>query len=462
MASITATTRALKSRLRDSNDPLDGLLDEQLLHELCRAIGHSWRCCFWRPTVVILTFLRQVLLPQCSCRQTVAITIAAARAARPSEDGQGPSDDPSAYSQARQRLPLALLEKLAGRLASGLAQPDQLWHGHPVRVVDGSGVSMPDTPALQEVFPQPTSQAKGCGFPVARLVAMFCWASGALLSLVSGSLAIGELALFRRLFDQLKPNDLVLADRLFGNYTELALLQGRGVYVVCRVNAARRLDLRRGQRLAKGDHRLIWTRPKQVPMGLAMQDWNALPQTLTVRVVRIKTVCQRGFRSRRIDLVTTLFDSAVYPPEALAELYRQRWLVELNLRSLKITLGMDVLRCQSPEMVRKEIAMHQIAYNLIRMLMVRAARTHGVDLQRLSFAGTQQRLLAWLPHWTPTATIRAHCHWIHQFLAAIAADTLPTRPGRNEPRAIKRRRKSYPYLVHPRHQARKTAWYDKR
>lgn len=457
MASIRATTRALKARLYDSKDSLDGLLDEPLIHELCQAVGHSWRRCFWQPTVVLLTFLRQVLLPQCSCRQTVAYTTAAR-----SGDEPGPSDDPSAYSQARQRLPLTLLVKLSQRLVSNLAQPDHLWRGHRVRVVDGSSVSMPDTPALQEVFPQPTSQAQGCGFPAARLVAMFCWASGALLALVSDSLAVGELALFRRLFDQLQSGDVVLADRLFGNYSELAMLRGRGVYAVCRVNAARRLDLRRGQRIAKGDHRLIWTRPKQIPMGLPLPDWEALPETLTVRVVRVETVCRRGFRKRRIDLVTTLLDAEAYPPEALAELYRQRWWIELNLRSLKTTLGMDVLRCQSPEMVRKEIAMHQIAYNLIRTLRVQAARTHEVDVQRLSFAGTQQRLLAWLPHWNSAATTHAHHQWIHPFLATVAADTLPVRPDRHEPRAVKRRRKSYPYLVHPRHHARNTACYDKR
>lgn len=459
MASITATTRTLKSRLCDSHDPLDGLLDEPLIHELCRAIGHSWRCCFWRPTIVILTFLRQVLLPQCSCRQTVAFTTAAT--ARPGDERR-PSDDPSAYSQARQRLPLALLERLAARLASDLTQPDRRWCGHRVRVVDGSSVSMPDTPALQEAFPQPTSQSPGCGFPVARLVAMFCWTSGALLAMVSDSLAIGELALFRRLFDHLEADDVVLADRLFGNYTELALLERRGVHVVCRVNAARRLDLRCGTRIGKQDHRLIWTRPRAVPLGLALQDWNALPPTLTVRIVRVQTVCRRGFRKRRIDLVTTLQDPIAYPPEALAELYRQRWLVELNLRSLKTTLGMDVLRCQSPTMVRKEIAMHPIAYNLIRALMVQAARTHEVDPQRLSFAGTQQRLLAWLPLWIPTTKPRTPHPWMSYFLAVIAHDVLPDRPDRNEPRAIKRRRKSFPYLVHCRYQARNTAWYDKR
>jgi hypothetical protein len=462
MASIAATTRALKARVQDSADPLDELLDEQLVDDLCQAVGHSWRRCFWQPTVVILTFLRQVLLPQCSCRQTVAYTTAAARAAAPDGDESVPSDDPSAYSQARQRLPLALLEKLAHRLASSLTQPDELWRGHRVRVVDGSSVSMPDTPALQQEFPQPSSQAKGCGFPVARLVAMFCWASGALLSLVTGSLAIGELALFRQMFDQLQPNDLILADRLFGNYAELAMLCARHVYAVCRVNAARRIDRRRGTRIGDQDYLFTWSRPKQRPMGLTDEEWSAIPETQTVRIVRVETVCRRGFRKRTIELVTTLLDAKAYPPEALAELYRQRWLVELNLRSLKTTLGMDVLRCQSPDMARKEIAMHQIAYNLIRALMVQAARTHEVDLRRLSFAGTQQRLLAWLPHWNAAATTRAHHRWIHQCLDAIAADTLPDRPDRHEPRAVKRRRKNYPYLVHPRPRARKTAWYDKR
>jgi len=395
MASFAARARNLKRHLSHSSADLRGVLSEPRINELCRTVGHSWRDCFWRPTIVILTFLRQVLLPACSCRQTVACTLAdpaLAPAQRPR-----PAADPSAYSQARQRLPRALLERLARELSDQLAEPDRRWRGHRVRVVDGTGVSMPDTPELQAVFPQPATQAPGCGFPVARLLAVFCWCSGALLELLVDDLHVGELTLFRRLLAAFEPQDVVLADRLYGNYAELAELQSRGVHAVCRVNRARRVDLRQGTRLGPHDRRMVWQKPKDGPADLTPQHWAPLPDRLTVRVVRITTECRRAFRQHRIDIVTTLLDPVDYPPEALGELYRERWLAELNLRSLKTTLGMDVLRCRSPEMVRKELAIFHVVYNSIRLLMMQAARAHQVDPHRLSFAGTRQRLLAWLP-----------------------------------------------------------------
>lgn len=460
MASFAARARNLKGRLPHSTADLKDVLSEQRIDELCRAVGHTWRDCFWRPSVVIITFLRQVLLPSCSCRQTVACTLADPTLTPVRR--HRPVDDPSAYSQARQRLPLALLERLVRDLSHELAEPDRRWHGHRVRVVDGTGVSMPDTPELQAVFPQPSSQAPGCGFPVARLLAVFCWCSGALLELLVDELHIGELTLFRRLLACFAPGDLVLADRLYGNYGELALLQARAVHAVCRVNRARRVDLRQGTRLGKDDRRMVWTRPTTRPADLTPPQWAQLPKRLTIRVVRITTECRRAFRKRRIDIVTTLLDPVAYPPEALGELYRERWLAELNLRSLKTTLGMDVLRCRSPQMVRKELAVFHVVYNLIRVLMRQAARVHDVDPQRLSFAGTRQRLLAGLPRGLATRGQPAYRRWLAGLLADIAADTLPERPGRHEPRAIKRRRKSFPYLVHPRHRAQKTAHYDKR
>ena len=460
MASFAAGARNLKSQLQFSIATLEALLSEEYIAVLCDAVGHRWRACYWRPAVVLLTFLRQVLVPHCSCRQTVALSLADPAFAAPRR--RRPHGDPSAYSQARQRLPQAFFERLARGLTQRLEEPDRRWRGHRVRVVDGSSVSMPDTPDLQRVFPQPTTQAKGCGFPVARLLAVFCWNTGAWLELVVDSLKVGELTLLRRILDVFKPGDVVLGDRLYGNYADLALLQARGVHAVCRVNRARRIDLRAGRRLGRHDRLMTWRRPTGCRRSLTPSEMEQLPETLTVRIVRITTECRRAWRRRRIDLVTTLLDPVAYPPEALSELYRQRWLAELNLRSLKTTLGMDVLRCKSPEMVRKELLVFQIAYNLIRTLMRQAARTHQTDLQQLSFAGTRQRLLAGLPRWSAARSRRAQMQFVRQLLADIAEDPLPRRPNRHEPRAIKRRRKSFPYLVHVRHVAQKTAHYDKR
>ncbi len=465
MTSLTLASPTLKRQIVQNGVVIPGVLDAESILALSAAVGHRWRRCFWNPVTVILTFLRQVLAPNCACRQAVAVTLA--------EDSVGPSPlpytpaaersaEPGAYSQARQRLPLALFAKLARHVADSVHKQAERWRSHRVWVVDGSGVSMPDTPELQNAFPQPASQKPGCGFPVAHLVGLFCWSSGALVHLAIDSRRVGELNLFRRLYQWLQADDVVVGDRLYGNYYELAALSSRGVHAVCRVNRARKVDFRRGRRLGKGDRLVTWRRPKQSARGVSRDAWQQLPQTLTLRVVRLNTYCKRAWRRRRIDLVTTLLDPAAYPAEALSELYRERWLAELDLRSLKTTLGMDVLRCKSEEMVRKEIAMHQIAYNLIRLLMQAAARRHGGDPQRLSFAGTQQRLLAAFPMLPFLPTPQAQRAFATRLLAWIAADILPRRPGRHEPRAIKRRRKSFPWLVHPRDQARKTDHYDKR
>ncbi len=467
MNSLAIYGRELQSQLQNST-ALAGLVDEALIHEVCRATGHRWRRCFWQPAVVILTFLRQVLQTDCSCRRTVAMTVAdsAAGDVELGSAGQGlVSDEPSAYSQARQRLGLGVLEGLNSRVDARLQETvgcTHLWCGRRVQVVDGSSVSMPDTPKLQRAFPQPSGQKKGCGFPVARLVALFSWASGGLVQLAVDSLRVGEANLFRRLYDSLCSGDVILGDRLYGSYYDMASLKRRGVDSVFRRHASRSMNFRGGRRLGKGDHIVEWHRPRSKPAAISAKDWSLIPETMEVRHVRV-IADTRGFRTRKLELVTTLLDAAAYPVKELARLYRDRWVAELNLRSLKTTLGMDILRCKSVSMIYKEIAMHMIAYNLIRLLMAQAAGLHGRNLHRLSFAGTQQRLLAVLPHLNLCAPSLQQRRLVERLLKLIAADELPHRPNRIEPRAVKRRRKSYPYLVHPRRQARKLSdFYDKR
>lgn len=462
MTSLTQTTPRFKHQILQSGATVPAVLDEPVIRELTRAVGYRGRACFWNPVVVVLTFLRQVLTRDCSCRQAVAMTLAAADAPPYRAARRRRSADPSAYSQARQRLPGILLERLARRVADQLHQHARRWHGHRIWVVDGTGVSMPDTPELQAAFPQPVSQKPGCGFPVANLVGLFCWSTGALVHWAIDNRHVGELTLFRRLYRWLQPNDLVVGDRLYGNYYELAALSARGVQAVCRINHARKVDFRRGGRLGAHDRLVTWKRPKHPATGVSREAWRRLPETLTLRIVRVNVYCRRAWRRRRIELVTTLLDPAAYPASVLSELYRERWLAELDLRSLKTTLGMDVLRCQSPAMVRKELAMHQIAYNLIRLLMWTAAERHAVDASRLSFAGTQQRILAILPFASRARSSREQARLVADLLGDIAADRVPNRPDRHEPRATKRRRRSFPWLVHPRHAARKTAHYDKR
>jgi hypothetical protein len=404
-----------------------------------------------------VTFLLQVLSVEKTLRAAVSSLLVQLRSCGQTDL---PSADPTGYCQARQRVPGSVLTDLSKDLAqqmSALPTKDGRWHGHRVRQVDGTTVSMPDTEPLQKEFPQPEAQKPGCGFPVARLVTLFCWATGAVLRCAIGNLRTSEIALLRRhSAEWLIPGDLLLADRHYCSYVDIARLNAIGVVVVFRLHARRPVDFRRGKRLGRDDQIVTWTRPEYwLPsFGVTPEEFEALPETLTLRQIRITTV-PRGFRSRTIVVVTTLLDPIAYPADDIRALFRDRWTVELNLRAIKIALGMDVLRGQSPEVVRKEITMHLLAYNLIRLLMWRAARDHGKDLHRLSFTGTVHRLRTALPFFMALVGCSAarRTDLLNQLLKWIADDVLPDRPNRCEPRRKKRRPKQYSLLNKPR------AWY---
>jgi hypothetical protein len=309
---------------------------------------------------------------------------------------------------------------------------------------------MPDTAENQKAYPQPGSQKPACGFPVMKLVGLFCLASGALLEVVRGTLLVHESQLFRQLWTHLNPRDLLLADRAFCSFFSIYSLQKRGVDSVMRLHQRRRVDFRRGKRLGKDDILLNWTKPAQRPETLTAEEFRALPTTLTVRQIRL-TPNIKGFRVRTIILVTTLLDPIAFPAEALGELYFQRWSVELHFREIKTLLRLDVLRCLTPQMVHKELLLHLIAYNLIRCLMQQAAICHHVDLSRISFKGT----LDTLHHFADAiravdGKTRQQAQLYNEMLRVIALDQLPIRPYRSEPRAKKRRPKNYHLLTEPR------------
>jgi hypothetical protein len=464
MTSITSFARRLKKQMQSPALALE-LVNPADVEIACAAAGHRWRECFWTPFVTVLTFLRQVLHGNCSCRQAVALTLATlaetASAVTEEEEEDQMSGEPSAYSQARQKLPQAVMETMNRRLVGRVqkqASAAQHWYGREVVIVDGSSVSAPDTLELQKAFPQPSGQKPGCGFPVLRLLAIFCWASGSLLDWAADSLHVGELALLRRLLHRLAPGTVVLGDTYYGSYYDLVLLQRHGLDGVYHWHQRRPTDLRRGTRLGRGDHWVTWTKPCILPRGISPKEWSCVPETLTVRHVQV-VIDTPGFRSRTLDLVTTLMDPQTFPVAVLADLYRDRWLVELNLRSLKTTLRMEVLKGQSVEMIRKELLAYQLAYNLIRWLMWQAAQIHGVDVRRLSFAGTQQRVLAALPYLALCRTGAKCRRMTTLLLARIAADIVPDRPNRLEPRAVKRRPKNYRRLTKPRALARTMAYF---
>lgn len=449
MAHLRHWQRQLKSQLV-GHAPIDPLLRPELIEEDCRQEGYCWRSSFWSPGTTLITFLLQVLSAEKTLRSGVAALIAQLAAQGKTDL---PSGDASAYCQARIRLPGQAVTRMIGRVADAMrcvVGPDSGWLGHRVWVIDGSSVSMPDTPELQKAFPQPKGQARGCGFPVAQIVAAFCWTTGALEDLVIDNTRPHELNLVRRLYDRFGPGDVVLADRAYSAWVDMVSLAQRGVYCVFRLHQARKPDFRKGKRLGPDDQLVSWPRPRQwlASFGISRQAFEQLPETLAVRLVRIKHT-PKGFRSRTVVVVTTLLDPIETPADDVRTLYRDRWTAELNLRNLKTTLGMDVLRAQSLDVVRKEIAMHVLAYNLIRLLMWHAAREHGRDLHRMSFTGTLHRLRCMLPY-LMAGTGRRVTRLLTWLLLWIAADTVPDRPNRIEPRRRKRRPKNYSLLTKPR------------
>jgi hypothetical protein len=456
MVSIAHYARVLKSQLEDSHKILSDSWGQDQIESACRDCGHHWRERVWNPLQTVWTFLLQVLWVDSSCRAAVAMTLGQWAAKQQSLDC---SPDPSAYCQARQRLPLEVIRrgvKTVGQRLREKVGSRHLWCGRRVWMVDGSSCSMPDTPSLQKAFGQPSGQAPGCGFPVAKIVAMFCWASGAVLDAAVGPWWSSELLLWRRLWYLLPPGDVVLGDRYYCSFGDLAGLRQRGVDGVFRLHQRRPADFRCGQRLGREDRLVTWRRPlcPQRPRGMTVQQWRLLPEELTVRLLRVH-VNVAGFRSRVILVATTLLDPVAYPAERIAALYRDRWTVELRLREIKTTLGMDVLRGHSPDIVGKEIYLHLLAYNLIRTLMWQAAAMHGRDLHRLSFAGTVDRLNALLPYlWLYQGTAEARRLYA-LLLEWIAHEPLPHRPNRMEPRAVKRRPKEYALLNKPRAEMRK-------
>jgi hypothetical protein len=410
--------------------------------------AHSRRR-FFPQSLTFWAFLSQVLSPESPCRETVRKVQAWYAARRQSRPGSGTA----AYCRARSRLSHDTLLSIHRHTADALQRRvtnAQLWCGRHVKVVDGTGVSMPDTPKNQKAFPQPSNQKKGCGFPVAKLVGCFCLASGALLHWVEGTLHVHESQLFRRLFAFFLTDDVVLTDRGLCSYVHIALLSRASIDTVMRLHQARPADLRKGKRLGPNDRRVTWQKPQQRPRGCTVTDWRRVPDTLTLRLVYV-SISAPGFRTQSLVVVTTLTDPIRYPAAELARLYLRRWAVELFFRDIKITLGMDVLRCQTPAMVRKEIVMHAIAYNLIRALMQQAAALYHVPIERLSFKGSVDTLRQWAETLNAASgKPREQARLFNQLLQVLAEDILPYRPDRAEPRVRKRRPKAYPLMTHPR------------
>lgn len=439
--------RRIDTTLRHLRQDLTRHLDEDAVHRACHDLGHVWRACILTPFAIVHWFLLQVLHGNTALNH---ITLLARR-----------QFTDAAYCLARARLPLAVFQALLRHVVGALlprTEAEGRWHGHRTFLIDGSTFSMPDTPELQKHFGQPGNQAPGCGFPVAKILALFHAGTGTLLRVTAAPLRSHEMARVDGVHPTLKPGDVLVGDRGFCSYAHLALLLGRGIHAVLRIHQRQIVDFAPGRPHAKpGDKRapkgaphsrwvralgpcdqvVEWFKPQERPEWMTAEQYAALPATIAVREVRYR-IARAGFRTRVVTLVTTLLDAERYSAKALSEVYFSRWRVEQDLRDLKQTMEMDVLRCKTVDGILKELTVYAIVYNLVRVVMGEAARRQGVEVDRISFIDAARWLLDAKPgEEMPDLIVN------------------PDRPGRVEPRAKKRRPKQFDLLNRPRSELRK-------
>lgn len=405
---------------------------------------------------IFWAFTDQALTPGGSCREAVRKIMAWRRFENPRDPVGDMSPDTSAYCTARSRLPLKTIKAVNAHLIQRLqinTPADALWRGRRIKLVDGTGVSMPDTAENQAVYPQHSGQKPGCGFPSMNLAGIFCLSTGALLEVASGDYHAHETKLFKKLWNTLEKGDVLMGDRGFCSYDTFASLLGRGADVLMRLPEIR---FRRaiGSKLPNSesfDVVISWEKPDKRPSWMSLEEFQSLPASLSVRVIRYN-FSRKGFRSQNATIITTLTDPSI-TAEELAGLYFRRWEIELHFREIKTILNMDILRCKTPEMIERELHIHIVAYNLIRSLMQSSAGSCGADISRLSFKGCLDtvRHFATAIHAAEgkPRTIKA---LTDEMLQAVAKDPNPHRPNRNEPRAVKRRPKNHQLLTKPRHE----------
>jgi hypothetical protein len=441
--------------LQDGGALLRSILPAQRVEQAILEAGLVYRQCLFTPLLTLWTFVMQALSADGSCREAVSKMLALVAASKESDAAFNPQTGP--YCKARKRLPVHLVTRLARETGQALHAEygaGKLLGGRVIKVADGTTASMPDTPANQRKWPQPPTQKPGLGFPLVRLVAVMSLRCGAVLDVAFGPYSgkqTGETAMLRTLFSSLDPGDVLLADRYYASYWMIALLQQKSVDSLFRQHHKRKIDFRTGKRLGHEDHLIKMQKPP-CPKWMRRSVYRRLPRELSVRELRVR-VWQRGFRVRSLVLVTTLLDPKQYPKEQIAQAFRQRWQMELDLRSIKQTMGMSVLRCKTPQMVHKEIWIYLLAYNLIRTLMAQAAKRRGIEPREVSFAGAVQTINSFAPLLEMAG--RDECQQLLEVLLEMtAAHRVGNRPDRYEPRAVKRRAKPIALLTEPRKQAR--------
>jgi len=437
--------------------PFRQLLDAQRIMAALQRAGMNFRERVFDPLTTLWAFLSQaVASKESSCEDAVSRVLAE----RVANNQPACSADTSSYCKARGRLTESLISDLARETGQELARkaaPEWLWKGRHVTIVDGSTVEMADTPENQAAYPQSRTQKAGLGFPMMRMVVLISLAVGTVLECAIGPCRgknSGEQNLFRRMGNPFASNDIVLGDRLYDAYRDIAELKARGVDCVFGKNASRAMDFRRGRRLGPNDHVVVWQRPKYDANRFdSYEQWKSLPEKMEMREIKKSVRCE-GRRTRSVIVVTTLLDAEAYAAEEVTDLFALRWHCELDLRSLKQAMGMCRLRCRTPAMVRKELWVYLLAYNLIRVRMAQAAAVHGPMPRSLSLTAAKTHIHNFAPH-MKAASKATHDRLEAELLKAIATNQVGQRPGRKEPRAVKKRQQKYSYLTKPRAQARK-------
>jgi hypothetical protein len=433
-------------------DGLSEQLSFEISPKLLSAHSTTQRDRTYPNEVTFWAFLGQVFSDDGSCSRAVARVQEWMR----SKKMPLPSSSTSSYTAARQALPIEMLQavhcSLCDQLDSNLSK-DDFWRGFRVKAADGTSAQMPDSPANQEAYPQPSSQAPGCGFPVIGLVGLIDLSHGGLRDFSQSNVETGEMRGYDQLESYLTGGDLLVADRLYSSYEVIARLKAKGVEFIGRNHQARKMDFRQGRKVGPNQRVHVWKKPRRQPAlsRLSTQEWEGLPTWLEMRVIRTKGPDREGKRRVRY-VVTTLLDAAKYPWEEVASLYLHRWEIELRFRDIKTTMSMEMLRTKSPEMVRKEVLMHLIAYNVVRLLMLKAGKANGVNHRRISFKGVIQVLEeSRIGFEKALGKARLLAAEKDNLWTRIAERVVVERPGRSEPRKKKRRPKSYGWMQQPRH-----------
>lgn len=401
--------------------------------------------------VTFIGFLNQVLLNTSSC----SVIVKKIQSWRVSKRKKVQSSATGGYVKAKMKLHITFLKDVFNHTVKKLTAretSDHMWLNRIVKVVDGTGISMPDTKKNQNAYPQNGAMKKGCGFPQLNMTAIFSLGTGALLGYEIGNKHKSENRLWIKLWKTLNPYDIVLGDKGFCSYANIASLLMKKVDSVLRfkgkLNGKR---LTRIKNLGRNDCLYKIAKPNNPSKLFTKLQWAKIPDEITVRIVKVPVI-RKGFRSKEFVIVSTLLDHTLYSPEKLGELYLKRWSIELYFKDIKTTMGMEILKSKTPTQVKKEICMFAIGYNLIRNIILDSSSQTGTDISKISFSGTIQQLDQWLHLFiSPDLTLKDYRNLLYQFHTAIAQKLIPNRPGRNEPRAKKRRAKNYNLMNKPRH-----------